>query len=183
MEVPIEAPREIKKAVAKRLQKSGALRRIERKIKLGMLVAVEEIREDPKAPGNLERRKFKDASPHEVKALQAIYNFLAERNMTYTLSCLLEESSVRRNQADTTDLLELLEDEGVKAKKNLRPRPKAQQSRQQPKDEIIDESDSFQSDDDGSQPLKSPQKRGISGSAVKRRDFDRNKLVVSVDDL
>lgn len=109
MEVPIEAPREIKRAIAKHLQKSGALKRIERKIKLGMMVAVEEIREDPKSPGNLERRKFKDASVHESKALQAIYNYLSERNMSYTLSCLLEESSVRRNPSDTTDILDFLE--------------------------------------------------------------------------
>lgn len=109
MEVPINAPREIKKAIAKRLQKNGALKVIERRIKLGMLVAVEEIREDPKAAGNLERKKFKNASPHELKALQAIYRFLDERNMTYTLSCLLEDSAIRRNPKDRTDITEMID--------------------------------------------------------------------------
>lgn len=139
MEVPIEAPREIKKAIAKRLQKTGVLKRVERKIKLGMLVAVEELREDPKAPGNLERKKFKDASVHETKALQAIYNFLAERNMTYTLSCLLEESAIRRNQADTTDLLELIEDEAPKSRKVTRPQ-RRQSSDEQDSGSFLDDS-------------------------------------------
>lgn len=135
MEVPIEAPREIKKAIAKRLQKSGALKRIERKIKLGMMVAVEEIREDPKAPGNLERRKFKDASVHESKALQAIYNFLSERNMSYTLSCLLEESTVRRNTSDVTDILDYIDSD---------PAERAQQSESdaQNEEEEVNQKDS-----------------------------------------
>ena len=48
MQVPIEAPIEIKKKIAKKLQKNGALKKIERKIKLGMMVAVEEIKSEPK---------------------------------------------------------------------------------------------------------------------------------------
>lgn len=55
MQVPIEAPIEIKKKIAKKLQKSGALKRIERKIKLGMMVAVEEIKSEPNEKTHLER--------------------------------------------------------------------------------------------------------------------------------
>ena len=110
MQVPIEAPLEIKKKIARRLQKSGALKKIERKIKLGMMVAVEEIKSDPKEPTHLERHRFKDASINEIKALQCIYAYLAENNMTYTLSTLLEESCVERQTSSNYDLLEVLED-------------------------------------------------------------------------
>jgi hypothetical protein len=97
----------IKKAIDKRLQKRGVLTRIERKIKLGMMVAFEELRENPDAPGNLDRRKFRDAPPSELRALQLVYNFLAERNLSYTLSALLEESATVR-ASEPTDILDVL---------------------------------------------------------------------------
>jgi hypothetical protein len=108
LEVPIEAPTHVKKDIARKLQKSGALRRIETKIKLGMMVAVEEIREDPKQLGALERHRFKDASPHELRGLQLVYRFLAERGLTYTLSTLAEKSCVRRTDSERTSLLSLV---------------------------------------------------------------------------
>ncbi|EAY17492.1 hypothetical protein TVAG_494340 [Trichomonas vaginalis G3] len=109
MNVPIEAPIEIKKKIAKKLQKSGALKRIERKIKLGMMVAVEEIKSEPTEKTHLERLPFKDATINEIKGLQAIYSYLAKRNMTYTLSTLLEESCVKRQTNTNYDLLEVIE--------------------------------------------------------------------------
>ena len=109
IDVPIEAPLEIKKKIAKRLQKKGVLKKIQRKIKLGMMVAIEEIQEDPKADGNLERKPFKDVSRYEQKALQAVFNFLSDHNMTYTLSAILEESSARRNLSDTTNILNYID--------------------------------------------------------------------------
>ncbi|EAY20043.1 hypothetical protein TVAG_365510 [Trichomonas vaginalis G3] len=138
MNVPIEAPIEIKKKIAKKLQKSGALKRIERKIKLGMMVAVEEIKSEPTEKTHLERLPFKDATINEIKGLQAIYAYLAKRNMTYTLSTLLEESCVKRQANSNYDLLEVLEsanqrsfdeDEIVPSVKKLLPQkqsPKAQ---------------------------------------------------------
>jgi hypothetical protein len=108
MEVPIEAPLAIKKGIAKRLQRSGALKRVEHKIKLGMMVAVEELREDPNAPGHLERHRFKNASPYELKALQCVYNFLSQHNLTYTLSALIEESAVPRVQSESADIISLV---------------------------------------------------------------------------
>lgn len=109
IDVPIEAPLEIKKKIAKKLQKGGVLKKIERKIKLGMMVAIEEIQEDPKAKGNLERKPFKNASIYEQKALQAVFNYLYDHNMTYTLSAMIEESCGRRNQSDTTNILDYID--------------------------------------------------------------------------
>lgn len=109
IDVPIEAPLEIKKKIAKKLQKGGVLKRIERKIKLGMMVAIEEIQEDPKDNGHLERKPFKNASVYEQKALQAVFNYLYDHNMTYTLSAMLEESCGRRKQSDTTNILDYVD--------------------------------------------------------------------------
>jgi hypothetical protein len=107
MEAVIDVPPPIRKNVAKRLQKSGALKRIERKIKLGMMVAAEEIREDAFAPSHLEHQKFKNASPYELQALQAVSKFLSSRNLTYTLSVLVEESAVRL-QGDAVNIIDLV---------------------------------------------------------------------------
>ncbi|OHT14611.1 hypothetical protein TRFO_42945 [Tritrichomonas foetus] len=109
MEIPIDAPLEIKHKIAKKIQKNGSLRHVERKIKMGMMIAVQELRENPDAIGNLERKPFKNANPYELKALQSIFNFLSTNNMAYTLSTLLEESAVRRNINDTTDIMELID--------------------------------------------------------------------------
>lgn len=140
MQVPIEAPIEIKKKIAKKLQKSGALKRIERKIKLGMMVAVEEIKSEPNEKTHLERLPFKDATINEIKGLQAIYSYLAKRNLTYTLSTLLEESCVKRQQNSNYDLVEVIEsanlhssDDDIKlpvTRKNpLQNKPKSQKAK------------------------------------------------------
>jgi hypothetical protein len=108
MEIPIEAPLEVKRAVARALTRRGALRRIEMKIKLAMRVAVEEIREDPSQPGALDRHRFEAASPHELRALQLIYAFLAERSLTYTLTAMEEEACIARASADGPALTDLV---------------------------------------------------------------------------
>lgn len=148
--VPIDAPLEVKKKIAKRLQKKGALKKIERKIKLGMMVAVEEIRSDPSEKTHLERLPMKNASVNELKALQAIYAYLAENNMTYTLSTLLEETCVKRNPSNKYDILEVL------AEMNE------------------DEGDSFNDNDDDSydEPPKRPVKQTAKRSQDKRRKDD-----------
>lgn len=100
MQIPIDAPLEIKKKIARRLQKNGSLKNIETKIKLGMMVAVEELRENKDEKTHLDRRPFKSASASEMKAIQLIYNYLSQHNMTYTLSALIEESCVKKTGCD-----------------------------------------------------------------------------------
>jgi hypothetical protein len=121
MEIPIEAPVNVKRDIARKLQRSGALRRIETKIKLGMMVAVEEIREPPKDKSALERHRFKDASPLELSGLQSIYSFLAERGLTYTLSALSEESCVRRTNSERLALVDLVQGSGPKRQSGRAP--------------------------------------------------------------
>jgi hypothetical protein len=108
MEVPIDCPVPIKKDIARKLQSNGSLRRIEKKIQLAMMVAVEEIRDDPQKPGALERHHFNNASPHELRGLQLVYDYLSDRGLAYTLGALTEESCVPRGSAGRTSLFELV---------------------------------------------------------------------------
>jgi hypothetical protein len=189
MEIPIEAPVEIKRAIAKRLQKSGALKRIERKIKLGMMVAVEEIREDPKAPGNLERRRFRDASVHELRGLQAVYNFLAERNLTYTLSALLEESGVRRNNSEAADILTLLDERQPRKYERRRASLRTskpllvKKRRYSSEDDTPEESENSDDLADAIAQRKYQGKGSKSRTAVGRKEFERNRFLDSIDDI
>jgi hypothetical protein len=104
---PVEAPLQIRKAIEKRLQKRGVLKQIERKIKLGMMVAVEELRQCHDGSGTLDRRKFKDAPPSELRGLQLVYNFLDSRNLIYTLGALREESATARTD-EPADILDVV---------------------------------------------------------------------------
>jgi hypothetical protein len=168
MEVPIEAPLPIKKGIAKRLQRSGALKRIERKIKLGMMVAVEELREDPNSPGHLERKKFMNASPYELRALEAVYNFLSERNVTYTLSALIEESAVPRRQSESASILNFIENRRTASQRAYADRA----------DRI--EPDEEEDEDDSALLVKAAS--GRKGALISRRTFGRNALAVSLDE-
>jgi hypothetical protein len=170
MEVPIEAPIHVKKDIARKLQKSGVLRRIEMKIKLGMLVAVEEIREDPKQPGVLERHKFKDVSTHELRGLQIIYSFLAERGLTYTLSALLEESCVQRSASERTHLVSL-----------VRPAPAQRRARPPPIQEDEEEEDEPPPRNSRSATRSRPAvKASVKGT---RTHSTRNRALIDDDDL
>lgn len=143
MQVPIEAPIEIKKKIAKKLQKSGALKKIERKIKLGMMVAVEEIKSEPNEKSHLERLPFKDATINETKALQCIYAYLAQHNMTYTLSTLLEESCVKRQQTTDYNLIDVIasaNQDDYEEEEEVFTKPKSKSYKQR---QFSDDSDDF----------------------------------------
>lgn len=111
MEFNIDVPDEIKPKIMQKLIQNGILKTIKRKVKMGMMIAVQEIRENNESESILERKIFKNASPYELKALQSVFNFLATYNLNYTLSTLLEESAVRRSSSDTTNVLDLIDNE------------------------------------------------------------------------
>ena len=107
IDTPFEVPEELKERVAERLKNSGALKQIARKIKVGMTAAIHELRDHPDAKSSLELQIFADAPHEEINALLAIYQYLEEHGLTYTLGCLLEESGVPKED-QAIDLLELV---------------------------------------------------------------------------
>ena len=104
---PFEVPEELKEHVAERLKNSGALKQIARKIKVGMTAAIHELRDHPDAKSSLELQIFADQPDEEINALQAIFQYLEEHGLTYTLGCLIEESGVPKED-QAIDLLELV---------------------------------------------------------------------------
>lgn len=111
MEFQIDVPDEIKPKIMQKITQNGTLKSIKRKVKIGMMIAVEEIKNESESESYLERKIFKNASPYELKALQSIFNFLSTNKMNYTLSTLLEESAVRRNNTDTLSVIDVIDDQ------------------------------------------------------------------------
>lgn len=107
-----EVPEELKERVAQKLKNTGALKQIARKIKVGMTAAIHELRDRPDAKSSLELQLFDDAPECEITALQAIYRYLEENGLTYTLGCLMEQAGVPKED-ESIDLLDLLANENI----------------------------------------------------------------------
>jgi fructose-1,6-bisphosphatase/inositol monophosphatase family enzyme len=102
-----DVPEELKEQVAERLKTTGALRPIIRSVKVAMTAAIAELRGlRREAKSVLEFKKFENATPADLAALQAIYRFLEEHGLKYTLSCLGEESGIEKSE-NGLDLEEL----------------------------------------------------------------------------
>lgn len=108
MDLDFQVPQEIREKVAQRLKNSGALKQIARKIKVGMTAAIHELRDHPDAKSSLELQIFADKSQEEIHALQAIYSFLEERDLTYTLSTLIEEAGVEKADNPSPNLIDIV---------------------------------------------------------------------------
>jgi hypothetical protein len=92
-----EVPESLKEQVAERLKATGALRPITRSVKVAMTAAIAELRGlRPEAKSVLEIKRFENATPADLEGLQAIYQFLEEKGMKYTLACLREESGIQQ---------------------------------------------------------------------------------------
>ena len=98
MEVPIDVPDEIKGEVIAHLTEDKVVRKIERKIEFGLAIAIDEIEEAKKEgippsnkPSRLERKHLRKIDRNEREALRRIINYLQEKELNYTLSCLKEE--------------------------------------------------------------------------------------------
>ena len=199
MEIPIEAPNEVKRRIARKIEENGVLKRVERKIKMGMMIAVQELRENPQSHGNLERKPFKDANPYELKALQAIFNFLSDHNMSYTLSTLLEESGVKRINSDSTDITKIIEqalnlgkidyvddsDEPIHSYSPYKQKRKQQYTKSPPKNKRYDDFEneySFSNENTSVHPLSKPN-QNFSGFPISRNVFEKNNFIISVVNL
>jgi hypothetical protein len=95
-----DIPSEIKDEVADRLKRKGALRAISREVKVAMTAAISELRGlHPDAKSVLEFHALEGAGASELAALQAIYAYLEEVGLTYTLGCLAEETGIDKTIA------------------------------------------------------------------------------------
>ena len=113
----IEAPPEVKEEIEKRLKENGTIAKLEKSVLDALNVAAKEVSTKSTAPSSLEHRPMKSADENTMIALEAIYQFLKERELDFTLKCLEEETGVKQTdkygKLDICKILEKVnEDEG-----------------------------------------------------------------------
>jgi hypothetical protein len=96
---PVIVPDELKDKVHDKLVNSKALDRIDQRIKEGMCAAIEVLRGDKSTKRIFESLGFKKGEV-ELQALQAIYKYLANVGLTWTLETISQETSVKPDTAD-----------------------------------------------------------------------------------
>jgi hypothetical protein len=104
-------PQELKTIVWQRLLDDGTLKRLNKKIKIALTSAVGEMRGTRDTQSVLDNR-FKPKHKTELNALQTIYQYLEEHDLTCSLQCLIDETQVKK-ESDAFDLIQVLDlDEG-----------------------------------------------------------------------
>jgi hypothetical protein len=115
-EIPFQIPQELKDRLRNRLMSSTAFKEISWKIKCGMGAAIGELRGQKGRKSIFDESEFpRNPIPDEEsivniehQALQSVYAFLQERDLTWTLGCLTKETRVSQDP-EAYDLLQLLE--------------------------------------------------------------------------
>jgi hypothetical protein len=99
-------PKELKGVVWARLLNDGTLKSLNRKIKIALTSAVAEMRGTKETQSVLDSR-FKPKYGIELTALQTIYQYLEEHDLTWSLECLLDEAQIKKED-DAFDLVQVL---------------------------------------------------------------------------
>jgi hypothetical protein len=115
-EVPFVIPQELKDRLRERLKSSSAFKEIAWKIKVGMGAAIGELRGQKGRKSIFDETEFPSNATDEEsvleferQALQTVYSYLTEHDLTWTLGCLEKETRVARER-EAYDLLQLLEE-------------------------------------------------------------------------
>jgi hypothetical protein len=96
----VDVPESLRAQVSQRLKSTGVLKKITHNVKVGLTAAIGEIkglRPDAKVPdvkSVLDHDGLRPVESKEKLALQAIYRFLREHGLYYTLETLREESTI-----------------------------------------------------------------------------------------
>jgi hypothetical protein len=102
-------PDSLKEKVHEQLSSSGALDRIDHRIKVAMCAAIEVLRGD-KSPRPIFESIGFDKPETEVQALQVIYAYLKSVGLTWTLETITQETNVKvLEDGDTLSLIDLLD--------------------------------------------------------------------------
>jgi hypothetical protein len=106
MDVTFPGAEELKDAVWDRLMADGTLKRMNKNIKIALTSAIGEMRGITDTDSVLDNR-FTPKRVVELSALQTIYQYLAERDLTWSLQCLIDETQVLKD-ADAFDLIQVM---------------------------------------------------------------------------
>jgi hypothetical protein len=97
----------LKGAVWERLMADGTLKRMNKNIKIALTSAIGEMRGTTDTDSVLDNR-FRPKHSVELSALQTIYQYLAEHDLTWSLQCLIDETQVRKDP-DAFDLIQVMD--------------------------------------------------------------------------
>lgn len=190
MEFEIEIPEEIKPNIIERLNQNGSLKSLNRKVKMGMMIAIQEIRENRQSQSYLTKKPFENSSPYEMKALQSVFDFLSTHNLFYTLATLFEESAIRKSGEKNVDVIDLI-DHHINHPENPQIpeddhnyRPVISNTTQHTNPNTTNYSDNHKSSSKTFFNLENVQndrkKEKNLGIEISRSTFERSKLIVSV---
>jgi hypothetical protein len=102
-------PESLREKVHDRLHQSGALERIDHRIKLAMCAAIEVLRGD-KSPRPIFENIGFNKPEVEIQALQSVYAYLKSVDLSWTLEAFVQETTVPvLEDAETPALIDLLE--------------------------------------------------------------------------
>ena len=102
----------------KKLWDSGSLNKIESKIKRGMYIAIQELKENLNSESGLLYEPFFDIDKEELIAIDIILNYLKKNNLNSTLLTFLEESNINNNNNNNNiNILNLIKNYSVFIKK------------------------------------------------------------------
>lgn len=97
IEVPVDAPPEIRDKIIERLSTKGIIKSVERRLHFALAIAIDEIETKSQQKRSKLEVCLKNKPTHaEREALRRIYNYLEEKNLNYTLQALKEEIESRK---------------------------------------------------------------------------------------
>ena len=89
LELTVPIPSDLKEIVIEKLKYNNIVNRLEKKIQMGIIIAIDEI-ENPSEKSILSSKKHL-LYKNEINSLNKIFKFLEKNELNFTLNCLKEE--------------------------------------------------------------------------------------------
>jgi hypothetical protein len=105
--VSIDVPPALRTKVHDKLVESGALERIDRRVRHGMCAAIEALRGDKSPKPVFEALGFNKPDV-ELKAIQVVYKYLESIGLKWTLDTLIQETNLKPADTANAALLDLI---------------------------------------------------------------------------
>ena len=106
----VEAPKEVKDEIAKRLKENGTIERLEKSVYEALNAAARQITNNSDLPPQFIHKPFENASEDELRALTAVFQYLHEKGLDFTYKCLLEEANYKEtDKYGTININEILD--------------------------------------------------------------------------
>lgn len=192
--IPAELSREVKEKLRQTINEKGVFKDLKKKVRKGMKIASADL-EKNKISKKLER-KFSEKDNSEIEALSRIYKYLEKRNLTWTLTTLIDEVAVpyengtikfndSPKQRDDSSKSTVTAEESSKEAVSRDSEQQVQTDTVSKDEGIIEkkkEDDFFSSESvDNGEILGNKTENGVV--IISKSEFERNELILHVNDL